>query len=207
MRYHMFLESGKAGSGYAFDKLLHNHCRISDEVLADSRVKFFAVLREPEPTMKSILNMGRLKGETTGFGDEGWVRDYYCARLRQIVAEMEKVPGGVRYLDAEDVRRNTAAVLRGFEHWLGLSGTLSEEYQLFDDSGKPGGRGDWAGEIKSGRVVHSKKDRYNGILLTPSNLEAATATYHECRARLLQIAEDLAPARAPAPETASEVAG
>jgi hypothetical protein len=191
-RYHMFLESGKAGKGYAFDKLLHNHCEVSDEVLQNAKVKLFAVLRKPEATMKSVLNLGRLKGETTGFGDEGWVRDYYCGRLLRICEDVERAPLGVRYFDADEMRNNTAAILRGFERWLDLDGGLSEEYELFEDTGAQGGRGDWAGQIRTGKVVQAKKDRYKGISLKPANLEAAEKTYRACRARLLARCTPLA---------------
>ncbi|MGW8309725.1 MAG: hypothetical protein ACWGNB_01560 [Thiogranum sp.] len=47
----------KSGSRYLFDKLLHNAYRLQLDHLAVDRVKVLLALREPEQSIKSIVNL------------------------------------------------------------------------------------------------------------------------------------------------------
>lgn len=183
-RYHMFVDNRRAGKGFVFDKLLHNHCRISDPILQRPDLRLFVVLRRPEPTMKSILHMGRKKGENSGFGDPKWVSQYYCERLRQIVDEVRRSPRPVGFLFAEDVVERTDEVLEAMRKWLGLSAPLQRDYQIFFDTGSRS-RGDWSDRIRKGTVLPPDKNRYSDIVLPPLLLEQAQATYEACRRSLL----------------------
>lgn len=183
-RYHMFVDNRRAGKGYVFDKLLHNHCRISDAIMRRSDLRLFVVLRRPEPTLKSVLHMGKKKGETTGFGDPEWVGTYYRERLERIVADVRRSPRPVGFLFAEDVVERTEEVLATLGEWLGLSTPLRSDYQIFFDTGSRS-RGDWSDRIRQGKVLPPDEDRYKGIRIPPAILREAETAYEKCREALL----------------------
>ena len=64
---------------FLLDKFLHNYS-ISSRVIESAKPKFIFLLRYPESTIKSIINMGHETG-IEWYKDPIQAMDYYCSRL------------------------------------------------------------------------------------------------------------------------------
>src|SRR5690606_2424128 len=72
----------KLSNKYLLDKILHNS-NISDEIIKEYEPKFLFLLRKPEDTIKSIINMG-LKTGIEKYKNPLNAFEYYCNRLNQM---------------------------------------------------------------------------------------------------------------------------
>src|SRR5690606_9289121 len=83
---------------YLFDKILHNST-ISDEVLYKAQPKIIFLLRTPEETLKSILNMG-FKTGVDWYKDPVKVTDYYCNRLNQMEQLAQRISNEYLFIES-----------------------------------------------------------------------------------------------------------
>ncbi|MCL6555267.1 MAG: hypothetical protein K6T56_02775 [Burkholderiales bacterium] len=176
----------KAGSRYLFDKILHDDYPIEPARLGPVELKLLLSLRPPAPTLASIVELFAAKSGEHPYAEPAGAAAYYRARLATLAQFAERFPGRYVYFDAELWQRAPETLLAWLGGLLGLATPLSNEYQLFPLTGKPGA-GDSSPRIASGRIERTARQIPQGLL--PADLLAeAEETYASCRARLIRHA-------------------
>ncbi len=184
MRAYMERESLKPGSRYLFDKLLHNDYTLNLTLpeLGDARI--LLALRQPEPTLKSILGLFAKKDADDLYADPAGATTYYVERLHALAAFSRQQPQRYVYFDAERVCADTRRLLDDLGRWLQLESPLTEDYRLFSQTGVAG-TGDSSPAIATGHVIHPTEDRHPDTALDPALLQQATQAYQSCRQQLV----------------------
>ena len=182
VRYDVGLRKPKR---FVLDKVLGNYFLFGDDVLSMQNVRAVFMLREPEPTLKSILKFFE-DWPPQYIHSERKALDYYVnmlAYLRTLAEKMTNADNPVAYLDAERLVDDTATCLALLQRYLELSAPLSEDYCVFPDTGQVG-RSDTSEYIRAGRI---RRDRpQHEVALSTSTVAQATAAYEACRRVLLE---------------------
>jgi len=144
------------GGKYLVDKILDNKCQIDDAILQMDNVRFIFLLREPEATIKSILDMGNITG-IEWYKDINKVESYYIRRLGIMMEYSEKISSNSFYIDSDDIVNKPDRVLSELTSWLGLENKLEKTYKSFASTGKSDGAGDPSKNILAGRIIKTEK--------------------------------------------------
>ena len=182
----------KPGSRYLFDKLLHNEFALRPERLKGVEYKVLLSLRQPEPTIKSIVHLYRQKDGGDLFDTPEKAAQYYNERVSAL-ADFAKVNfaranPGYFYFDAELWQRAPEQLLPRLTEWLELDVPLSEQYQTFSQTGKPL-KGDSSPRIHRGDIDKAGSD-YAHIAVPEAVLSEAREVYRECRRQIIEKAAD-----------------
>ena len=164
---------------FLFDKILHNST-ISDEVLKIAQPKIIFLLRKPEETLKSIINMGLKTGEDI-YIDPVKVTDYYCTRLRQMEQFMSRIEKEYLFIESGDLIENSNQTLNEITNWLNLKEPLKKTYNTFRDTGVMGS-GDPLENIKTGLLQPTPS--YPEIIVPEHLLSRADEAYNTCQVTL-----------------------
>lgn len=177
-------ERPKSGSRYLFDKLLHNDYTLNLALPELGDAKILLALRQPEPTLKSILGLFTKKDADDLYASPVGATTYYVERLQALAAFGQQHPQRYVYFDAERVCADTRCLLDDLGHWLQLESPLTKDYQLFSQTGVAG-TGDSSPAIATGRVIHPAEDHHPAIALDPALLHQAEQAYQTCRQQLV----------------------
>lgn len=179
--------TGEAVLGhYALDKLLHNRSQIAPAILARPDVKVLILVREPEDSVRSILNMASARGDWGVDKGPDDVVNYYIDRLRALETYGSQLGRGALCVHAERLIDNTDEALAGMSRWLNLEQALSPNYRTFKFTGTVR-YGDPSPNILSGRIVRDAEERhrdYADVKVPSEGAKLARAAYLECRAAL-----------------------
>jgi hypothetical protein len=167
----------KLNNKYLLDKLLHDYCFISDEIFEVAKPKVIFLLREPESTLKSIINMGQRTG-VEWYKDLRAVANYYCARLASLETYAGKIAGNYFFIDADDVVTKTDTVLAQLTEWLELEEPLDRHYSRFRNTGKRH-RGDSSENIQSGII--KRTTGHPELCIPADTLRRAQAAFQHCK--------------------------
>ncbi len=162
---------------YLLDKILHNELKISKEIFETVAPKVVFLLREPENTLKSIINMGYITG-IDWYKDPQKASEYYCSRLSKLAEYAETLDGNYYYLESDELVNNTDHILGELTKWLNLDTPLVPDYKKFNNTGKPG-YGDPSGNILTGELIKTKG--YPSLEIPPEILQIAKSSYMECK--------------------------
>lgn len=150
--------SGKSvANRYVFDKLLHNNL-VADGVLARPDVKVLIMVRDPAPTINSILKIKSGGLET--------LKDacaYYTERLDSLYRYAERRRGQFCFIRAESVKSDTVRCLDALSSYLHLDPPLTERYDLFPNTGKPK-YGDPSRNIRAGFIIKDAREPVASIV-------------------------------------------
>jgi hypothetical protein len=166
---------------YLLDKLLHNKREISKKVLEVVNPKFIFLLRKPESTIKSAMQMGDITGNDSNKNQEK-VSEYYCSRLSRLKEFAETIGGDYYFLESDDLVNNTEYILGELTGWLGLDTPLVENYLMFNNTGKPG-YGDPSDKIRAGKILKTKG--HSDIKIPQKIIQRSEYYYEKCRASLM----------------------
>ncbi len=183
MRAYEERERPKPGSRYLFDKLLHNDYTLNLALPELGGAMILLALRQPEPTLKSILGLFAKKNTDDLYSDPTGATTYYVERLHTLAAFGRQHPQRYVYFDAERICTDTRCLLDELGCWLQLASPLTEDYQLFSQTGVAG-TGDSSPAIATGHVIRQAEDRHPAIALAPALLQQATQAYQDCRQQL-----------------------
>jgi len=164
----------KSTSHYYFDKILHNEHFIDKEILQQSKI--IIMLREPEQTIRSIMNLYNKIDPSHPFCHEKGASQYYIERLQEIHKLAQQIPNKFYYLQAEDLRQQTDKELLNLQQFLNLKSFIPAEYKNFTNTGKEK-YGDSSNNIKTGKVQKNETD-YSTTKLDGNILEVAIQKYH-----------------------------
>lgn len=168
---------------YVLDKVLHNHREIAPGILDRPEIRVIFLLRNPEDTLRSILNMSHARGHKGKFSDPMQVLDYYVTRLRQLEDYCAHLGGNALFLESERLLSDTERVLVELSRWLDLGAPLKPDYRTFRFSGEAG-YGDPSPTILAGTVVRNDETRhqhYVPIPLSDELLQQGLAAHTSCR--------------------------
>lgn len=184
-----YLESDalKPGSRYLFDKLLHNDYVLAPDRLGLADMKILLSLRQPEPTIQSIVHLYRQKDGGDLFDSPEKAARYYIERVRAL-ADFAQPNPGYFYFDAELWQRAPEQLLPRLAAWLELDSPLSEQYRTFSHTGKPL-KGDSSPRIHRGSIDKAGSD-YAHIVVPDAVLVEAREIYRECRRQIIGQAAD-----------------
>jgi len=159
---------------YLYDKVLHDNLVIHEDFLGNSSFKFIILLREPESTIKSIVNMGHKIGETNYQSIE-WATEYYISRIESLVDYSYKLKGRYYFLDSDTLIDDSDELLSNVSSWLSLGTPLSSSYKVFEKTGTTG-HGDPLENIQKGKLV---KTKVANIEIQDSDFVKATNAYNK----------------------------
>lgn len=146
--------TGEPLSGrYVLDKVLHDY-PLAHSILRSSSARGIVLLRRPQATVRSIMNMGRRYSDIAWYRDVHAVARYYEARLAALERLAERMPGRVVLLEAESLLSDTAAVLDRLVRFLQLGEPLRSSYRRFSHTGEAG-YGDPSTTIARGQIAAS----------------------------------------------------
>jgi hypothetical protein len=151
-------------------------------LLADSRVRVLFLLRRPEASLSSLLEMSRT------YYDSSWSAakavDYYVTRLEGLVRLAEAIPTPDRaaFIRYESLTGAPEMTLEALRRWLGLGRPLSIRYatQPFTRS-----RGDPGATIAAGTIV--RKESATDDWLSELHLLPARRAYEKCSEALARF--------------------
>ncbi|WP_371375729.1 sulfotransferase family protein [Thalassotalea aquiviva] len=174
---------------YFLDKILHNRLVMTKNMLDFIEPKVIFLLREPESTIKSIINMGR-KTNVDWYQDPKMATEYYCSRLMQLKEYGQWLNGGYYVLDSEQLVDNTDDILPKISQWLELKKPLVKQYKKFDKTGKIG-YGDPSAEILRGEI--KKTQGYPEISLPESQRQKGQQVFEQVYHYLTKNQQVLSP--------------
>lgn len=173
----------KANSHYLFDKLLHNDYALRLDRLNITNTKILVSLREPEQTIKSIVNLFAKKSANDLYAMPTEATKYYIDRLAWLTDFCRNVNHEYYYFDAETLQNAPEVLLPRLSAWLDLDSPLNEHYVLFSQTGKDR-KGDTSWNIRSGTINKTQHD-YSNIRIPEEQLSMAQQVYRECRQQII----------------------
>ncbi|WP_448249757.1 sulfotransferase [Thalassotalea agariperforans] len=166
---------------FYFDKVLHNHHHIADQVLTSDNCQFIFMLRKPADTIRSIM---KLHGSDNPLSEIAGATKYYVSRLNELEQLSKKIaPKQMLYIDADALVDNTERSLEILTSWVGLKQPLTPSYKSFKHTGK-GHYGDNSASLTSGSIIETKPE--NTIELDENYLTLAQNKYEQVKNELIQ---------------------
>lgn len=171
----------KPGTRYIFDKILHNYHHVEPDLFNYTKARVIIALREPEQTIKSIVNLFRTYHETHEYQSVDKAEKYYIERLKNLVDIAPRF-NSYYFLKAEELKTRTGENLKALGDWLELKTPLQTEYQQFPLTGQQSS-GDRTPKLRSGKLESVSAD-YRAIQLTDQQIERSQAIYRQALSRL-----------------------
>lgn len=186
----LFLEHDdlKANSRYLFDKLLHNKYGLKLEQLDISGTKLLLALREPEQSIKSIVNLFAKKETDELYASPIEATKYYIDRVTALADFSRTVNQSYYYFDAELLQNAPGILLPDLSRWLDLDSSLDDCYDIFSQTGK-GRKGDSSKKIQSGKINKMKSD-YSAITIPKESMKMARQAYRDSRQQIIGSAAE-----------------
>ncbi|MFK5985321.1 MAG: hypothetical protein QM479_07825 [Pseudomonadota bacterium] len=167
----------KQDSKYLFDKILHNAYALELTNLTATQIKILVSIRPAEQTIKSIINLFAQKKTQHSYADVENASQYYIQRIKQLAEFCKSNRDGYYYFDADIIRTSPEKILKAMQQWLSLSTPLTEQYQIFSQTGKPRA-GDSSVNMKQGEIV-KQQSSYADIEISEQLLQQVLATTQE----------------------------
>ena len=141
---------------FVVDKVLHNHLRISQQMLDSGYCRLIYLLREPKATLDSMLRMVQ---HVRGFHWDDYSRasSYYIQRLHSIacLASHSMFDHQSIFITHKQLIHSSQAVFGAIEKFLRLPTPLCEEYDVLPTTGRPC-LGDPTDRIKAACILRDK---------------------------------------------------
>ena len=168
---------------YVVDQLNHSRLTPNRCLLQDPRVRVLFILRRPEVSIASILELYRT------YYPEPWsparAVDYYVERLEALTKLGESLPSPTigALIPYEVLTESPAESLEALRVFLGLSGGFSQTYNTHSFTGTYGDPGP---KIALGRIVRSERETETP--LSAIDIKRATEAYLKCHSALARFA-------------------
>jgi hypothetical protein len=168
---------------YVADQVNHNYLTPNSSLLRDPRVRILFLLRRPELTIASILELYRSHYRQAWSPSQAV--DYYVERLGALAELGESLANPIcaaliPYEALTDLPQDTLEALRVF---LGLRQGFTQTYSTHSFTGKYGDPGP---NIAAGKIIH--RARTAPERLSVSESERASRAYDQCRSALARFA-------------------
>ena len=170
---------------FVVDQVNHSHLTPVPALLTDARVRVLFLLRRPEASLSSLLDLSRSYYNSTW--SVAKAVDYYVTRLEGLVrlADGIATPDRAAFICYENLLEAPETTLDALRGWLRLGGPLATRYQMqpFTRS-----RGDPGTTIGAGTIV--RKAPFKDDRLGEADLLPARRAYELCRQALARFALD-----------------
>jgi hypothetical protein len=144
---------------YFFDKILHNHLNVTDQILKSDNTKIVIMIRKPQDTLPSILKMANNRGFTSKMQAPEEACLYYINRIKKLVAYSKKVEGKYLFLESESFIKEDGEALKILTKYLELDGPpLSGSFNQFKHTSKEK-FGDMSGNLKNAKIIITNKNQ------------------------------------------------
>jgi hypothetical protein len=156
---------------YILDKVLHNHKFLSCEFLGSEQVQVIFLIREPQRTLSSILDI-----------KPHWIEDkaldYYVSRLSKLEDYAQKINNKQRSLAItyDQLVNHTDLVFRNLQIFLKTQAGFSENYQILKTTGMKG-IGDSSENIKAGCIIRTHQLETK---VSPELIQKAGQPFSKC---------------------------
>ena len=169
-------EAFKMDHTYVLDKLLHGNLQ-NQEILKSDLVYPIVLLREPERTLQSILD---LRKEWT----EERALSYYTGRLKSSIDYVKSSPASKPFffVTYQQIVHETESVLCALKNFLETKHEFSEQYLIQKTTGQPW-IGDPVGHIKAGKIVREARPLETHV--SPEVIERARQEFERAVQELL----------------------
>jgi hypothetical protein len=157
---------------YMLDKVLHDHKFLDTRFLQASGVRTIFLLREPQRTLASIL-------EIKPHHNEEQALEYYVNRLATLEQYARLIDSKERslFITHEQILTQSPFVFQSLQNHLQTQVGFSEEYKVLKTTGSRG-IGDSSENIKVGRIV--KQARKLAISISEPVLSQARSVFDRC---------------------------
>ena len=168
---------------YAADQVNHNQLTPNPSLLQDPRVRILFLLRRPQASLDSILELYRRHYQ------EPWSASravaYYVERLRTLMSLAESLPGSgcAALIPYESLIDSPGQLLEGLRRFLGLRHGFTQTYASYSFTGRSGDPGP---NIIAGRIIRTPLATSTRV--SGDELEQAQRAYAECRTVLERFA-------------------
>ncbi len=180
LRYEVWSSNNHSLQGdYVLDKVLHNRYCIADSVLLSPSVYICYLLRRPEDSIRSIMQLVKMHPGASVWQSPERASRYYQARISQMARYGKKDSHQSFFIESDDLIDKTEMALGSISNWLALDEPLRSSYFLFERPGEPG-YGDPSKAILAGMVI-SNKDSYEDIYLSPGLIEKTRESYERAK--------------------------
>jgi hypothetical protein len=168
---------------YVADQVNHNQLTPNSRLLQDPRVRILFLLRRPERTIASILELYRTHYRQAWSPSQAV--DYYIERLGALTELGESLASPIcaALIPYETLMDSPQETLEALRLFLGLGQGFTQTYITYSFTGK---HGDPGPNIAAGRIIH--KAPTTRVDLNVSELERATRAYDRCRSALARFA-------------------
>lgn len=168
---------------YVADQVNHSYLTPDRRLLQDPRVRVLFVLRRPEPSIASILELYRVHYA------QPWsiarAVEYYVERLEFLKMLGEGLPSErcAALVTYETLTQSPPETLQALRRFLKLRQGFSPTYRTYPFTGT---HGDPGPKIRSGRIMRPQPQAQ--VHLNGSEFERATEAYKRCRCALARFA-------------------
>lgn len=167
---------------YVMDKLLQDGLLLNETILCHPQVYTLFLLRRPEGSLPSILNVYSNvypKVAPQLAGGESEALQYYSGRLNTLSHYVQDLPlpNQPLFVTHDQLLTQSGAVFETMQNWLGVSEPFKEQYEVHQATGKPV-TGDFSETIKRGYIV--RDDRKDYATVSESALTEARRCFERC---------------------------
>jgi len=157
---------------YILDKVLHNQYFLNDQFLNSENVSAIYLLRAPQRTLESILN---IKSHFT----EKDALDYYKERLSCLEQYAKKInnPEQSLFITYEEILHQTNSFLPRIQKFLGTKAEFFEEYEVLSTTGRRG-FGDSSENIKAGKILRQTQSVSQSI--SQATIAEGMKSFEQC---------------------------
>ncbi|MGK7880678.1 MAG: sulfotransferase family protein [Crocosphaera sp.] len=157
---------------YLLDKVLHNHKFLTDNFLVSDQVYSIFLIREPQRTLASILEIKPQWSEEKAL-------IYYQERLGVLESYARLINNKKQsfFITHEQLIDQTDLVFNGLKNFLETQESFSEQYETLRTTGRKG-IGDSSENIKAGYIIRNRTQidtKFSGELV-----EKATHYFQKC---------------------------
>jgi hypothetical protein len=154
-----------------------NHQYVTDEVLLSEQVyKCLILIREPEATLKSMVNLG--------LWDEKQALELYVNRLEALGRYGLLLKDRAALVEYDELIDHTEHTLAALTSFLSVDSPLTSNYATHRMTARVVGYGDPSDNIKTGQIVRTPDHQ---ITISEDTLIAAACAFHNTRRRLQTV--------------------
>jgi hypothetical protein len=169
---------------YLLDKLLHNFMLIPKDLRYSPQLRTLIFLREPEPTLQSILRLNANGLHRSWYDNATRAAEYYCERVTWLTAVGVHFKHRAFAFPAETIIDQTAPLLTHLGTFLDLDTALQPSYRLQRLSGLPS-HGDSSARLQAGTVLHRPQPSTpDPIHIDRKLIDQCTRVYRTCMSTL-----------------------
>lgn len=164
---------------YVLDKIISNKHTINNKILLRNDVMCLFLLRKPDDTFRSMINLGYLTG-IKWYMEPQLILEYYKSRLKKMEEYAFYKEGKGLYINSDKLISESFNVLKRISKFLQLDDALKKEYKIFENTGVPG-LGDPSESIKRGVIITNHQELLKKIVIPESIINEAYCSYYSCK--------------------------